>query len=263
MEDSVKILTDDIKQHLEDHDGELTFWGEKIAAQLAPDVLKSEPKLQVNDSVHSVAASLGSKADQLEHLRTNVIGDCRLCPLSETRIKLVFGVGNAEADVMFVGEGPGFDEDRQGEPFVGKAGQLLDKIMAAIELDRRKVYIANVVKCHPMVDPTQPDKRGNDRPPANDEIEKCRPFLLEQIRVIRPKVIVTLGGTATKAVLQTTRGITSVRGQFFDVKLIDDLPPFRVLPTFHPAALLRDETLKRPVWDDMKKLRELLNSTDF
>jgi DNA polymerase len=198
-------------------------------------------------------------AEQLEDLRTHTIGDCHLCPLGDTRIKIVFGVGNPQADVMFVGEGPGFDEDRQGEPFVGKGGQLLDKIMKAIDLDRTKVYIANVVKCHPMVDAGQPDKRGNDRPPASEEIEKCRPFLMEQIRIVNPKIIVTLGGTATKAVLQTTKGITALRGQIFDVELIPGAPTVRVLPTFHPAALLRDESLKRAVWEDMKKLRDLLS----
>jgi DNA polymerase len=157
-----------------------------------------------------------------------------------------------------VGEGPGFDEDRQGEPFVGKAGQLLDKIMAAIGLDRTKVFIANVVKCHPMVDATQPDKRGNDRPPAPDEMAECLPFLKAQIAIIRPEIIVTLGATASKAVLGTTQGITALRGKIVPVPLIDGFPPVPVLPTFHPAALLRDPNLKRPVWEDMKLLKKTL-----
>src|SRR3954470_1607368 len=143
-------LIEALKAHLQENDGELSYWGETIAAAAPP---KSAPPIS-------------SSREELERLRTETIGDCRLCPLSETRIKLVFGVGNANAKVLFVGEGPGFDEDRIGEPFVGKAGQLLDKILSAIQLDRTKVYIANIVKCHPMIDPQNPDKRGNDRPPS-------------------------------------------------------------------------------------------------
>jgi DNA polymerase len=255
MEDSVRSLVQDFKQHLEDHDGELAFWGDAIRHPEVAVATEGFPSSQAADFSPSTQNDNGAA---LELLRTQTIGDCHLCPLGETRIKIVFGVGNPQTDVMFIGEGPGFDEDRQGEPFVGKAGQLLDKIMKAIDLDRTNVYIANVVKCHPMVDASQPDKRGNDRPPAPEEIEKCRPFLMEQIRIVNPKMIVTLGATATKAVLQTSRGITSVRGQVFEVELVEGRPPFRVLPTFHPAALLRDETLKRAVWDDMKKLRTLL-----
>ncbi len=202
-------------------------------------------------------SAAGGVSQQLEDMRVNVVGDCHLCPLGDTRIKLVFGVGNPETDVMFIGEGPGFEEDRKGEPFVGKAGQLLDKIIGAIGLDRTKVYIANMVKCHPMTDPSQPDKRGNDRAPSIEEMEKCRPFLMEQIRIIRPKIIVTLGGVSSKALLNTTRGITALRGNLVDLEIEEGFT-VKVLPTFHPAALLRDETLKKSVWEDMKLLRELL-----
>jgi DNA polymerase len=181
--------------------------------------------------------------------------------LGDTRKKIVFGVGNPEADVMFVGEGPGFDEDRQGEPFVGKAGQLLDKIMAAIGLSRKEIYIANIVKCHPMVDPSKSESRGNDRPPSVEEIEKCIPFLKEQILIVKPSFIVTLGATATKAILQKKEGISSLRGHFYDLNW-DGFPSIQVLPTFHPAALLRDETYKRPVWEDMKLLREALTRSE-
>ncbi len=267
--DDIKSLAQDLRQHLEDHDGDLVYWGERIDVPSPFRERVTEGRVRENlegstlPSRDALTPTLslkgeGATADLLEKLRVDTIGDCHLCPLGDTRIKIVFGVGDPNAEVLFIGEGPGYDEDRRGEPFVGKAGQLLDKIMLAIELDRTKVYIANVVKCHPMVDPRQPDKRGNDRPPSPEEIEKCRPFLMEQIRIINPKIIVTLGGTATKAVLQTTRGITSVRGQVFDVELVPGHASFRVLPTFHPAALLRDETLKRPVWEDMKKLKSLL-----
>jgi DNA polymerase len=255
MENNLENLIADFKQHLEDHDGELVYWGEKI-------VLSLPQGEREKDFIVAAGQSTEVKAAQLEDVRLHKIGDCHLCPLGETRNKIVFGVGNPHANVMFIGEGPGFDEDRQGEPFVGKAGQLLDKIMTAIGLDRTKVYIANIVKCHPMVDPSQPEKRGNDRPPVADEIEKCRPFLIEQIRIVAPKVIVTLGATATKALLNTSKGITSIRGTFNELRLDNVTPPIPVLPTFHPAALLRDETLKKPVWEDMKLLRDRLRALE-
>lgn len=217
------------RRHMLDNDGELVFWGE--AAK--------------------------SKSAALASLHSVEIGDCHRCPLGDTRIKLVFGVGNPDARVMFVGEGPGFDEDRQGEPFVGKAGQLLDKIMASIGLNRSNAYIANVVKCHPMKDPANRDARGNDRPPVPEEMDECLPFLKKQIAIIRPEIIVTLGATATKALLGSVGGITSARGRIFSLRL-DDSTEIPVLPTFHPAALLRDELLKKPVWEDMKQLRDRL-----
>ncbi|HRY29031.1 MAG TPA: uracil-DNA glycosylase [Elusimicrobiota bacterium] len=198
--------------------------------------------------------------DKLRQLLEKQIGDCHRCPLGDTRQKIAFGVGNPRARVMLVGEGPGYMEDRQGEPFVGPAGQLLDKILAAIELSRqpvepswRWVYIANIVKCHPMKEPEQPDKRGNDRPPTPEEMDACFPFLAEQIRIVRPWIILSLGATAAKSLLKTSRGITALRGQWFDFHL-DGCDPMRLMPTFHPAALLRDPALKRDVWEDVKKL---------
>jgi DNA polymerase len=155
----------------------------------------------------------------------------------KTLLHLVFGVGNPNATVMFIGEGPGFDEDRLGEPFVGKAGQLLDKILSSIGLDRTKVYIANIVKCHPMVDPSKPDMRGNDRPPQPEEMDKCLPFLIEQIGIVRPSLVVTLGATATKALLQTSEGITRIRGQLREMDLLSDGTIIKVLPTYHPATI--------------------------
>ncbi len=264
-EENFETFVADLKHHLRENDGEIVYWGEQI--QIASPLRERsdreagrERETPGSPGAHPFVPSLkgGEKAPSLEILRKNSIGDCHLCPLGDTRIKLVFGTGNPETDVMFVGEGPGYDEDRKGEPFVGKAGQLLDKIMGAIGLDRTKVYIANIVKCHPMVDASQPEKRGNDRPPAPEEIEKCRPFLIEQIKIIQPKIIVTLGGTATKALLRTNQGITAARGKLFDLSVDESTPPIKVLPTFHPAALLRDETLKKPVWEDMKLLRNLL-----
>jgi DNA polymerase len=207
--------------------------------------------------------------------------DCVRCPLGPTRIKFVFGVGHPESQVMFIGEGPGYQEDRKGEPFVGKAGQLLDKMMAAIGLSRQtNAYIANIVKCHPMTDPTTPDARGNDRPPTPEEVATCSPILLRQIAVIQPKVIVTLGSPSSKMVLKTQEAITKIRGKLFPFPVDafypedganeenDSTPPrldsatrevlrqIQVLPTFHPAALLRNPNLKVDSWADLKLLRD-------
>ncbi|MCB4756836.1 MAG: uracil-DNA glycosylase [Elusimicrobia bacterium] len=245
MEIDRNILIRSLRIHLEENDGELVYWGEGVKSRHAT--------FSINVACRDLTPS---PSRGLEELRTATIGDCQRCPLGESRHQLVFGVGNPEAAVMFIGEGPGFDEDIKGEPFVGKAGQLLDKIMASIGLNRSNVYIANVVKCHPMIDLNRRDQRGNDRPPIPVEIEKCFPFLLEQIKIIKPRVIVTLGGVATKAILRRSEGISSLRGKFYNVTL--DGVNVLVLPTFHPAALLRDETLKRSVWQDMKLLRKNL-----
>lgn len=255
-EDDLKTILFSLKTHLEENDGELGYWGEKIEMRSAECGMRNEG----GDGPHSEFRIPHSKQEALGVLRDEHIGECRGCPLGETRIKLVFGVGNPGADVMFVGEGPGYDEDRKGEPFVGKAGQLLDKILASIGLDRSKVYIANVVKCHPMVDPKKADFRGNDRAPTPEEIEKCLPFLIKQVETIEPRIIVTLGSVATRTLLGKTEGISKLRGQIFHVDCIEGKPPIPILPTFHPAALLRDESLKRLVWEDMKKLRDVLGA---
>lgn len=242
--DDARSLIHDAKTHLEENDGELVYWGEAIAPT------RPAATLPLNGG--------GSKAERLDKLFKDTIGDCHRCPLGDTRKKIVFGVGNPDAQVMFVGEGPGFEEDRKGEPFVGKAGQLLDKIMASIGLDRNNSYIANIVKCHPMADPADPEKRGNDRAPLPSEVEECLPFLKEQIRIIRPKVIVTLGSPSSRTLLSTIDGITRLRGKVVPITFFEDGAPIPVLPTYHPAALLRNPELKKDVWEDMKKLREML-----
>lgn len=190
------------------------------------------------------------------------IKDCQKCKLGRTRTNLVFGVGNPKAELMFVGEGPGFDEDRLGIPFIGRAGQLLTKIIESIKLTREEVYISNIVKCHPMKDPTHPEMRGNDRPPTQDEVAQCLPILFKQIGIIEPKIICTLGSPATKALLNLTEGIGKLRGKFYDF-----YPPYgkfgepiKVIPTYHPAYLLRDPTRKREVWEDMKKIKKAMTS---
>jgi uracil-DNA glycosylase family 4 len=180
----------------------------------------------------------------LEALR-GFIGDCQRCPLSLTRTTLVFGVGKADADVMFIGEGPGRNEDLKGEPFVGAAGQLLDELLGSIGLQRQEVYIANIVKCRPP----------NNRDPEVLEIETCTPFLREQIRLIDPSVIVTLGKFATQWLLQTDVGITRLRGRRHEVD------GRAVLPIFHPAAALYDQSKRGVLFDDFKRLRVLLDAT--
>lgn len=166
------------------------------------------------------------------------LGDCRRCKLADKRTNIVFGAGDAGARLVFVGEGPGFDEDQQGEPFVGKAGQLLTKIIQAIKLDRSQVYICNIIKCRPP---------GN-RNPEPDEIETCFPFLKRQLAAIRPDFIIALGAVAAQTLLQTTTPISKLRGRFHEFDGI------KVLPTYHPAYLLRNEDKKRDVWEDMKML---------
>ena len=170
----------------------------------------------------------------------------------------MFGVGSPDAAVLFVGEGPGFEEDHRGEPFVGRSGQLLDRILESVGLSRQAVYIANIVKCHPMKEPSDPEARGNDRPPSPDEIAACRGYLDEQIRLIAPKVIVTLGAVPTRVLLNTEESITSIRGQWRQYTPAGVGRAVPLLPTFHPAALLRNPTLKKDVWTDMKNLRAAL-----
>ena len=175
---------------------------------------------------------------------------CTKCGLHAGRKTVVFGVGNQDADLMFIGEAPGADEDRQGEPFVGRAGQLLTKIIEAMKLTRDDVYIANVLKCRPP---------GN-RNPEPDEVETCSPYLIRQIEIIQPKVIVALGSFAAKMLLDTKTGITALRGQFHEYALAqqNDNTPV-IMPTYHPAYLLRNPNAKREVWEDMQQVMELLD----
>jgi DNA polymerase len=168
---------------------------------------------------------------------------CVLCrELSRCRHSVVFGVGNPHAELMFVGEAPGADEDTQGEPFVGRAGQLLTKIIQAMGYRRGDVYISNVLKCRPP----------ENRTPLPDEVKNCLPYLLSQIELIQPKVIVALGATAVRALLDVQLGITKMRGHWYTFK---DIP---IMPTFHPAYLLRNPPAKKEVWEDMKAVLEKL-----
>jgi len=186
-----------------------------------------------------------SPEDALVAIREE-IGDCTRCKLHRLgRRQIVFGVGNPNADLMFVGEAPGADEDLQGIPFVGRAGQLLTKIIEAIGLTRDQVYIANVIKCRP------PENRN----PEPDEVDTCEPFLFQQIDTIQPKVIVALGTFAAKALLKTQDSISRLRGRVYDYR------GAKLIPTFHPAFLLRSPERKRDVWEDMKKVRAILQES--
>ncbi|HVS65266.1 MAG TPA: uracil-DNA glycosylase [Thermoanaerobaculia bacterium] len=169
---------------------------------------------------------------------------CTACALAPTRTKVVFGSGTANADLMFIGEGPGYHEDQQGLPFVGAAGELLTRIIAAIGLEREQVYIANVVKCRPP----------NNRDPKPEEVAACIGFLRQQIRLVRPSVIVALGRVAAQTLLASTAPIGRLRGRWHELEGV----PLRV--TYHPAALLRDPSLKRPTWEDMQVVRDHLGA---
>jgi uracil-DNA glycosylase family 4 len=166
------------------------------------------------------------------------LGECTRCKLHKTRNKIVFGDGSAKAQLVFVGEGPGADEDAQGLPFVGRAGKLLTQMIEAMGLQRRDVYICNVVKCRPP---------GN-RQPEPDEVSKCSPFLFRQLDVLQPKVIVCLGATAAQTLLQTNRSISHFRGQWMDFR------GYKMLATYHPAYLLRNPAAKGEVWKDLQKV---------
>ena len=188
-------------------------------------------------SLTEVAEVSLASGERLAQIRED-LGDCTRCKLHATRQTIVFGVGSLTAPLMFIGEAPGADEDRRGEPFVGKAGQLLDKMIDAMGWSRDTVYIANVLKCRPP---------GN-RDPEADEIEACRPFLARQIRAIAPRLIVTLGRPASHLILRTDAPMSALRGRFQEYEGI------KVMPTFHPAYLLRSPEKKRDTWSDLKQV---------
>jgi len=190
-----------------------------------------------------ISKTLPDSGETVEEIRAD-IGNCTRCKLHEGRTKIVHSTGNLKADLMIIGEAPGADEDAKGEPFVGRAGQLLNKIIEAIGMKREDVFIGNINRCRPP---------GN-RAPTPDETAACKPFLLREIAVVKPKVIVVLGNTAMKNLLDTKEGITKLRGIFQDYYGV------KVMPTFHPAYLLRDPSKKREVWEDMKKIRDYLSS---
>lgn len=179
-------------------------------------------------------------SENLDELN-GLICNCQKCALGATRTNFVFGVGNPKADIVLIGEAPGADEDAQGEPFVGRAGQLLNKILDATGFRREDVFICNILKCRPP---------GN-RNPQPDEIEKCRPYLEKQLKLLNPKLILLLGRVAAESLLKTKEPLNKLRGKIHDYK------GWKVMITFHPAALLRNPNWKRPTWDDMKQFKAI------
>ena len=234
----------DTRQQLAEH---LRFFGELGVAGVSQDSRWSQrPDAVIEEPPPSPSAHRASDAASLLALVKADIGpDCTRCKLhGQGRQQVVFGVGNPEADLMFVGEAPGAGEDIQGIPFVGRAGQLLTKMIQAINLERDQVYIANVIKCRPP---------GN-RNPEPDEIASCEPFLFQQIDAVRPRVIVALGSFAAKTLLRTEESISRLRGRVYDFR------GAKLIPTFHPSFLLRSPDRKRDAWDDLKRARALLTA---
>jgi DNA polymerase len=210
-------------------DSEVTL----VASRALQQLLQVEPSLELFSDKPSV-----KRPGSLDELYS-MIHECTKCSLGFTRNKFVFGVGNPNADILLIGEAPGRDEDLKGEPFVGRAGQLLDKMLAAINLSRDDVYIANILKCRPP----------ENRDPLPDESNTCLPHLAEQIRLIKPKLICALGRIAAQILLDTKLPLSKMRGRFYDVG------GAKMLATFHPAALLRNPNFKKGAWEDLKLLR--------
>jgi DNA polymerase len=223
-----------------------TRQGDTLVVARAQDERIDPPRGEANAPEGSTGDPVtfsANAAEALAAVRAD-IGDCTRCKLhGQGRRQIVFGVGNPDADLMFVGEAPGADEDIQGIPFVGRAGQLLTKIIEAIDLKREDVYIANVIKCRPP---------GN-RNPEPDEVETCEPFLFQQIDIIKPKVIVALGKFGAQTLLRTLDPISRLRGRVYNFR------GAKLVPTFHPAYVLRNPSSKREVWEDMKLVRTLLS----
>jgi uracil-DNA glycosylase family 4 len=199
------------------------------------------PLRSVECGVWSAGGETSPAAIRLQQLAA-AVHDCRKCRLHQGRTQVVFGTGNPEADLVFIGEAPGEEEDRQGEPFVGPAGELLTRIIEAIGLHREQVYILNVIKCRPP----------HNRNPLPDEVATCRPILQAQLDCLRPRVICALGTFAAQALLQTEEKISRLRGRFHM------LGEIQVMPTYHPAYLLRNPHAKRAVWDDMQRIQGVL-----
>lgn len=204
----------------------------------------AKPTVNLFGDIFAAPLKLEKTSETFEDIWSD-IGNCTRCPLYERRTHIVHTEGNPIARLMFVGEAPGADEDAQARPFVGRAGQLLTKIIEAIGFKREEVLIGNVNRCRPP---------GN-RPPTEDEASICKPFLLREIAAVQPEVIVVLGNTATRNLLNTKVGITRLRGEFQDYHGV------KVMPTFHPAYLLRDPSKKQETWQDLKKVRDYLEST--
>ncbi len=239
----LKEFLEEIKSFIFDNEERFTLmsaaYEEKSSIKIKDYI---QDKEDMKNKAEAKAPLNNSKYNMLKFLNDTKVNDCKKCRLSATRKQIVFGEGNPESKLLFIGEAPGAEEDNTGRPFVGRAGQLLTKIIESINLKREDVYIANIIKCRP------PDNRN----PMEDEISLCSPFLEEQISIIKPEIICTLGKFATEFIIGNDKGtISSVRGKEFDYKGI------AVIPTYHPSYLLRNPEAKRETWEDMKKIRAI------
>ena len=205
-------------------------------------VAEAQSQYEAEPALGGDVPATSKKKTTLASLEKTVSG-CIACPLHESRTQTVFGVGNPRTKVLFIGEAPGRDEDLKGEPFVGRAGQLLNKILAAIELKREDVYITNILKCRPP----------NNRDPQESEVRECENYLKKQIELIKPRVICALGRIAAQWLLQTSAPLGTLRkGEYY-------YEGIRILATYHPAALLRNPNFKKPAWEDFKQLKAMLD----
>ena len=237
-----------------------TLVGEvQVAETFANESARTEPTAaELAANAAQLAILLSDKPAAMQVIRED-LGDCTRCKLSQARTNIVFGVGDPHARIMFVGEGPGADEDAQGEPFVGRAGQLLNNMITAMGIRREDVYIGNVVKCRPP----------KNRVPERDECDTCGPFLMRQISLVRPEIIVALGATAAKFLLGATDALGNLRGQIFDFHPIvphaapERDPDFttKLVVTYHPAYLLRDPRQKKETWLDLQLVMKYLGMT--
>ena len=207
---------------------------------MAKSFLKQQVELGFDEVYAQVRAKKKDAAPRTLDDFCNKIKNCTKCDLGHSRTNFVFGTGDPQAKLMLIGEAPGREEDLQGEPFVGAAGQLLDRMLKAIHFEREEVYIANILKCRPP----------ENRDPRPDEIETCKPYLLQQIELIRPKIILALGRISAQVLLETKSALGKLRGRFHDFQGI------KFLVTYHPAALLRYQQYKRPTWEDLQLLRK-------
>jgi DNA polymerase len=239
--DEVKTFLNDVKRYLmqqEDLFGNIIYSDAKDLASR-----KGKEKPPAGEEALEKLKSISEPwvgATTLEEL-DGMICTCLKCPLGSTRNKFVFGVGNPHADVVLIGEAPGAEEDAQGEPFVGRAGQLLNKILEAVGMTREEVYICNIIKCRPP----------ENREPLPSEMETCVPYLWKQLELIKPKIILCLGRVSAQMLLKTNDGLNKLRGQVFDYQ------GSKVLITYHPAALLRNPGWKRPTWEDMQFFKKI------
>jgi uracil-DNA glycosylase family 4 len=249
------MLEENLNQLIEALKNQQNIFGDILFEKISTEEKYSiEPELEIKKKIeikdkssvslfeNSGPAERYQSAENLVELN-KLICECQKCPLGKTRNKFVFGVGNSNADVMLIGEAPGADEDAQGEPFVGRAGKLLNDILKAINFEREEVYIANIIKCRPP---------GN-RNPLPEEMDKCIPYLYKQIDLIRPKVILCLGLVAASALLKTRQALGRLRGSIFEFGNI------KVMVTYHPAALLRNPQWKKGCWEDVQKFRKLFD----